>query len=280
MKYRLLVNLAAAFLSPAAWAAAPTIVCSTNQTLECSGASGVPSVVEASVQDTDGDNLLVIWALNGVAALTNVIDSASASNGVTLSFTNDFAFGTNDVSVGVTDDGTNVVMCSTTIVVADTTPPVIGKILASPNIIWPPNHKLVPVRLRVRVEDTCGSATWRIVEVRSNEAEDAQGSGNTAPDWEIRDDHRVLVRAERSGQGSGRVYRITVEATDDSGNSSFRNVRVFVPHDRLKHAWNQDEEDDLNDVGVSPDPGSNGKGKGKGKAKGKPAKKPKKNGKG
>ena len=274
MKTRLtqFVSLAAVLLCPSVWAAAPTILCSSNQVLECTGTNGTIGVVEAMVQDTNGDNLMLVLAINGVPALTNVIDSASASNGVTLSFTNEFGFGTNDVSFGVTDDGTNVVMCSSTVVVADTTPPELEPILASPNILWPPNHKLVCARLRVKASDTCGNVTWRITGVTSNEADDSTGSGNTAPDWVIQGDHKVLLRAERSGHGNGRVYTISVEALDDAGNSTVGDVRVLVPHDKGHHRVSPDDgDDDDNDQGDNNDQGGKGKGKGKGngKAKGK-----------
>jgi hypothetical protein len=34
------------------------------------------------------------------------------------------------------------------------------------------------------------------------------------------DAHHVLLRAERSGLGSGRLYTLTVRCTDASGNAS------------------------------------------------------------
>src|SRR5262245_54395392 len=137
-----LAGVLVALVAPVVWAAAPTIQCSGDQTLECSSPQGSVGVVEATVQDTDGDHLLVIFTLNGNPAVTNVVDSLSASNGVTLSFTNQYDFGTNIVAIGVTDDGTNVVTCLSTVVVQDTTPPVIDKIVATPTVLWPPNHRL------------------------------------------------------------------------------------------------------------------------------------------
>ena len=38
-----------------------------------------------------------------------------------------------------------------------------------------------------------------------------------------------MLRAERSGQGSGRVYTITYEAKDKSGNATTSSVVVTVP---------------------------------------------------
>jgi hypothetical protein len=46
--------------------------------------------------------------------------------------------------------------------------------------------------------------------------------------------HDVWVRAERSGGGSGRIYTITVAASDGSDNSASRTVTVTVPHSKKK----------------------------------------------
>ena len=39
-----------------------------------------------------------------------------------------------------------------------------------------------------------------------------------------------LLRSERSGKGSGRVYTITYSATDASGHTTVRQATVTVPH--------------------------------------------------
>jgi hypothetical protein len=55
------------------------------------------------------------------------------------------------------------------------------------------------------------------------------GDGNTSPDWLPVDGHRVQVRSERAGGGSGRIYTITVTCADAFGNSSSRTTTVAVP---------------------------------------------------
>jgi dTDP-D-glucose 4,6-dehydratase len=66
----------------------------------------------------------------------------------------------------------------------------------------------------------------------SNEPVLGHGSGHTSPDWIVVDDHHVQLRAEREGNGSGRIYTITITCTDSGGNSSEEQVEVTVPHDR------------------------------------------------
>ena len=73
-----------------------------------------------------------------------------------------------------------------------------------------------------------------IISVFSNEPADGLGAGDTAPDVEITGDLSLNLRAERSGKGTGRVYTITVECSDASGNTSTRSVDVTVPHTQGK----------------------------------------------
>ncbi len=158
--------------------------------------------------------------------------------------------------MGVTDDGTNIVMCSSTVVVQDTTPPMIRSIVATPNILWPPNHKLRPVRLVVRAGDTCGPVRWRITEITSNEPEDNLGDGSTSPDWVICGPHKALLRAERSGEGTGRIYTLNVEVSDAAQNTTNRTVQVVVPHDRGRgKVWCEVEQ---REVWPSYGPGNSG----------------------
>ena len=74
----------------------------------------------------------------------------------------------------------------------------------------------------------------RIISVSSNEPDNGLGDGDTAPDWEIMGAATVNLRAERAGNGAGRVYTLTVECTDPAGDSATEYVTVTVPHDQGK----------------------------------------------
>lgn len=117
-------------------------------------------------------------------------------------------------------------------------PPDVSQATASPNILWPPDHSLVPVSI-LGVTDPDGDAvTITITSVSQNEL--ASGPGNHCPDAQGVGSSSVLLRAERNGDGEGRVYTIFFTASDGKGGSSQGVVTVIVPHDQ----------------GVQPIPGS------------------------
>jgi hypothetical protein len=114
---------------------------------------------------------------------------------------------------------------STQLIVRDETAPVFQVATTDKPVIWPPNNQLVAITISALVTDNCDSApTWRVVSVTNNET-GAADSAIIAP-------NRVLVRAAREGSGSGRIYTVTLEATDASGNVSHKSVTVLVSHDQ------------------------------------------------
>ncbi len=121
------------------------------------------------------------------------------------------------------------------VTVADDIPPTITMIKVTPSSLWPPNHKLVPVRIAVSVEDNSDSSpVCGITSVSSNEPVNGLGDGDTAPDWIVTGELAAKLRAERGGRGHGRVYTITVMCLDASGNSATGSTTVTVPHDKGK----------------------------------------------
>jgi hypothetical protein len=157
---------------------------------------------------------------------------AAIINGTTtdpLSYTEQ---GTYTVTWTYDDGNGNIATQAQTVIVKDTTPPVISNPIASPSVLWPPNHEMVSVTLSVSVKDNCDPVpVCQIVSVSSNEPENGLGDGDKAPDWEITGTLTVNLRAERSGKGHGRVYTIKVRCTDNAGNFSDQLITVTVPHD-------------------------------------------------
>ena len=151
-----------------------------------------------------------------------------------------FPIGTTTDTCTVTDQSGLSASCSFTVAVSDTVAPVIASIVASPDSLWPPNHKLVPVSITATASDCDPSPTCKIVAVTANEPVLGPGSGNTDPDWVITDPGPkvspavlgVHLRAERAGGGSGRVYGIAITCADAAGNTTAGATTVTVPHDQ------------------------------------------------
>ncbi|MEW6157844.1 MAG: thrombospondin type 3 repeat-containing protein [Verrucomicrobiota bacterium] len=117
----------------------------------------------------------------------------------------------------------------------DSFPPVIHSASPSVSVLWPPNHKMVPVSIDVVASDLEDpNPVCRIIEVSSNEPETAVGYGNTAPDWQLTGELSLLLRAERAGKGTGRVYTITIECVDAGGHVALATTEVCVPHSVAK----------------------------------------------
>lgn len=106
---------------------------------------------------------------------------------------------------------------------------------ADPNksLLWPPNHKFVPITINGITDDDGDSITVTIDGITQDEEVDAKGNGdgNTSPDGVI-DGDTADIRAERAGTGDGRVYEISFTAYDGNGGSCSSSVTVGVPHDK------------------------------------------------
>lgn len=116
--------------------------------------------------------------------------------------------------------------------VVDTTPPTIAVDL-QPESLWPPNHKLRDVTANVTVMDNCPAPTFALTAVTSNEPDNGPADGNTVNDIQNADigtpDTSFSLRAERAGNGNGRIYTATYTATDASDNQAQDSDTVLVP---------------------------------------------------
>jgi hypothetical protein len=146
-----------------------------------------------------------------------------------------YPVGTTPVTLIVTDDQGAVDSCTATITVLDVTPPSLS-VTATPDSLWPPNHRLEDVTVTATAGDLCGSVAVVLESVASDEPDNGEGDGNTVNDIQDADvgtaDFDLRLRAERSGQGDGRVYTLVYTATDASGNTTSAGTAVTVAHDQ------------------------------------------------
>ena len=110
-------------------------------------------------------------------------------------------------------------------------PPVCTNATASPNVLWPPNHKYVTITVGGVTDPDGDTVTVTILGVTQDEALLGGGSGDTSPDAAAgTQSNQVQLRAERDGTGDGRVYRIAFTASDGKGGTCTGTVKVSVPH--------------------------------------------------
>ena len=125
--------------------------------------------------------------------------------------------------------------CSFKITVNDAQAP---SIQTTNHTLWSPNHTYSTFNvsdLVTSVSDNCdaniGIGSVKIVSASSDESDDANADGFTVNDVVIAADcNSVQLRAERKGDGNGRVYVVTLKVTDTHGNVSTATAKVSVPN--------------------------------------------------
>ena len=204
----------------------PVAVASADQTLECTG-QGMRVMLDGSKSsDPDGDALSFVWKneAGNVVGTTAVVQLTPA-------------MGTHTFTLTVTDTGGLSSMATTHVTVRDTNAPSLHVAL-SPNVLWPPNHRLMQINATVNANDSCdANPTVALVSITSNEPDEGLGDGDQPNDIQAvgggpipfgTDVQSFLLRAERSGMGTGRIYTVTYMARDASGNQSSASAQVSV----------------------------------------------------
>jgi hypothetical protein len=212
---------------PTCNAGGPYTVAVTEDTVRVTLDAGLSS-------DADGDSLRFRWSVlcEGGA----VFDDDHAVSPV-LTLTGD-CLCVDSVMVALTvSDGYDSTMCEAVVRIDDRRPPTIV-MREDPVILWPPNHKyhkVTPQMMIVSAEDACGVpidvSEALVVEIRSDEPDDANGDGHTIHDIRVTCPNLVDLRAERMGGGNGRVYTIVYRIVAENGVGAEAEGRVIVPHD-------------------------------------------------
>jgi hypothetical protein len=199
----------------------PVISCPIDIVVECTGDLGI-----------DASDPQLAPFFGGVSA----VDTCDASPSITSDAPAFFPLGTTLVTFTATDAHGNSSSCSRNVTVVDTKAPEITVTL-TPTVLWPPTHKMFLVDATVTVTDECDpNPTFVLTSITSNEPDNGLGDGDHPNDIQAADfgtpDTSFLLRAERSGLGSGRIYTIIYTASDSSGNTASASATVQVPHQR------------------------------------------------
>ena len=178
--------------------------------------------------DPDGDSLTYVWTPPAGIALSDthaqmptfVTPWVSADTPLKFKLTVSDPYG-----------GSSCAYVTVTVLNINT-PPTLVNPRADVPVLWPPDHRLVPVHILgvVDPDQPPYNATITINSVTQDEPTNGLGDGDTPVDAIINGD-TVLLRAERSGKGDGRVYHVCFTAADPEGSVS-GCVDVMVPHDK------------------------------------------------
>jgi len=208
----------------------PTADAGFDQTVDAGPTCSTMVTLDGSAS-TDPDEDIVFWEW--------FEDGTPLDSGETLNYS--FSLGTHTVILVVTDSFDETDSDEVVITVEDNTPPAIS-VSVNPDTLWPPNHKMVLCTTIVTAIDNCPPVpTVTLLSITSNETDEAYAydpafdmytsEGHTDGDIQIVNGG-IYLRAERSGEGDGRIYTITYEATDASGNTATASVTVTVPHNQ------------------------------------------------
>lgn len=240
----------------------PTADAGDGGNVECTSPSGADVALDGSASsdpdDTDvtSDIVLYEW-FEDFGTETEVF------LGEGMNLTVPFDFGPHAVTLQVTDSVGQSSAVEVVFVIVDTTPPVI-RLKVTPNVIWPPNHRMVPIHALVEASDVCSpEVVVKLVSVTSSEPDNDTGDGNFPNDIQGvtagTADFDFLVRAERKGNGPGRIYTATYSATDASENTAQAAAEIKVPHDQrdVRSGGSTEPVRGSKKKGASPARGSN-----------------------
>ena len=194
-----------------------------DQTVSCdSNCKAAITLDGRGSSDPDGNALTYIWTgpFGTATGPTPVVTLSKGQHPIILTV--------NDGKGGAASD-------TVLITVVDRTAPSLVSITASPKILSPAKHQMVPITVVVSARDNCDpSVSCRITSVTSNEPVNGLGDGDKSPDWTITGPLTVSLRAERAAKGNGRIYTINIDCVDSSGNraTSYVQVSSSVKYDR------------------------------------------------
>jgi hypothetical protein len=99
---------------------------------------------------------------------------------------------------------------------------------ADPSTLWPPNGKMIPVRVDARLTDALsGPGGFVLLSATSSQPDPGAIEGFLPGSASV----SGALRAARTGAGA-REYRLTYRGSDQAGNTATCTATVIVPHDQ------------------------------------------------
>jgi hypothetical protein len=205
---------------------APVAVAQANPTSANEGGATVQ--LDGSMSsDPDMDLLSYVWTQCGGPPVTPVYGPGDTSHVMPMFVTPWVSADTVlkfKLTVSDWPDSSSSAYVTVTVINSHT-PPDASHARADVSVLWPPDHKMALVHIIGL--DNPNSDPITIDSVTQDEPTNGLGDGDTPIDAIINGD-AVLLRAERSGNGNGRVYKVCFTVHDPEQNAQ-GCVNVMVP---------------------------------------------------
>jgi len=107
------------------------------------------------------------------------------------------------------------------------TPPSCENAYLSVDVLWPPNHQLIPFEILGVTDPDDDTVSTYVDNVLQDEPVNGLFDGDKSPDAVGQ-----TLRAERDGDGNGRVYKVRFTAYDDYGSACTGELLATVPLSR------------------------------------------------
>jgi hypothetical protein len=202
--------------------------------IECSSQMGSPVRLDGtgstdpdSTPGTNDDIVQFTWIEDFGSPAARVLGE-SAKLQITL------PLGEHHITLQVTDHAGATATDEVVVAIVDTRPPSLTLAL-TPELLWPPNSRMVTITATVTATDACSATTFTLDSITKNESARQFGSFGGGDDVQGADygtaDLSFMLRASRNPHGIGRVYTVVYTAVDASGNATTAEASVIVPHD-------------------------------------------------
>ena len=202
--------------------------------------SGPAAATGVTVTDTLPANSTFVSASAGCAQAAGVVtctvgnlaSGASTTFDITVTAGSSGTSLTNVATISGDQSDPNGANNSSTVTTALNHNPVCTAVNGGPDL-WPPNHKFKIITLTGATDPDSNAVVLTITGVTQDEPINGLGDGDTSPDAAVGPaSNKVKLRAERSGLGDGRVYRIAFTGSDGLGGTCAGVATVGVPHDQ------------------------------------------------
>ncbi len=169
------------------------------------------------------------YTISGAAAGGGTLEGEAVGNSTSLAFTSE---GSSTLTYYAIDNAGNKEAAKSLTILIDKTPPVISGLPVQGYELWPPNNKLVKVATVTVSDGLAGPASFNVVGTSSEPS--TPGDPDIVITGSGLEPRVVLLRAQRLGSGSDRVYTLTATAQDLAGNTTTVVTKVIAPHDQGK----------------------------------------------